>query len=62
MSPKYIVLIIAVGTAMAGCGDGPPEVNATNCSGGGMQSLLPTFGSEAERQKFIDECEVFNAK
>jgi entry exclusion lipoprotein TrbK len=62
MSSKYIVFIIALSAALTGCGDGPPEVNATNCSGTGMQAALPTFKTEAERQAFIDKCQSMAQK
>ena len=55
MSSKYI--IIALSAALMSCGGGEaPEINSTNCSGIGMQAVLPTFKSEAERQAFIDKC------
>jgi entry exclusion lipoprotein TrbK len=63
MNSKHIVFIIALSTALTGCGgDGPPEINSTNCSGGGMQALLPTFKTEAERQAFIDKCQSMAQK
>lgn len=58
MSSKYTVFIIALSAALSGCGGGAPEVNATNCSGAGMQAALPTFDNEAERQAFIDKCQA----
>lgn len=57
MSSKYTVVVIALSTALIGCDGGPPEVNSTNCSGVGMQAVLPTFDNEAERQAFIDKCQ-----
>ncbi|WP_245727708.1 entry exclusion lipoprotein TrbK [Nitrosovibrio tenuis] len=57
MSSKYIVFITALSVALISCGRGVPEVNSTNCSGAGMQAVLPTFGNEAERQAFIDKCQ-----
>ena len=44
MNSKYIIMI-ALSAALMSCGDGGggPEINSTNCSGGGMQSILPTF-------------------
>ncbi len=62
MSFKYIVSIIAISAALTSCGGGAPEVNSTNCSGVGMQSVLTTFDSEAERQAFVDKCQSFAAK
>ena len=63
MNSKCIVLVIALSATLASCGgDAPPEINATNCSGGGMQSALPTFKSEATRQAFIDGCEIITKK
>ncbi|SOD42572.1 entry exclusion lipoprotein TrbK [Nitrosovibrio sp. Nv4] len=57
MSSKYIVLIIALSAALISCGGAVPEVNSTNCSGIGMQAVLPTFENEAERQAFVDKCQ-----
>ena len=63
MSSKNIVFIIALSAALMSCGgDGAPEINATNCSGAGMQAALPTFTKEAERQAFIDKCESMAKK
>jgi entry exclusion lipoprotein TrbK len=62
MSFKYIVFIITLSAALVSCGGGAPEVNATNCSGTGMQSVLTTFDSEAERQAFIDKCQSLAGK
>lgn len=62
MSFKYTVFIIALGAALVSCGGGAPEVNSTNCSGAGMQSVLTSFESEAERQAFIDKCQSLAAK
>ncbi|HJT51499.1 MAG TPA: entry exclusion lipoprotein TrbK [Nitrosospira sp.] len=63
MKPKYIVFIIALGGAVTSCGGGgAPEVNSTNCSGAGMQAVLPTFDNEAERQAFIDKCQSMAEK
>ncbi len=63
MSSKHIVFIIALSAALVSCGgDGAPEVNATNCSGAGMQAALPTFDNEAARQAFIDKCQAMTAK
>jgi entry exclusion lipoprotein TrbK len=63
MSSKYIVFIIALGVTLAGCGgDGAPEINSTNCSGAGMQAILPLFKTEAERQAFIDKCQSLPGK
>ena len=63
MNSKYIIMI-ALSAALMSCGDGGggPEINSTNCSGGGMQSILPTFKSEAERQAFIDKCHAMAGK
>ncbi|MBA2659542.1 MAG: entry exclusion lipoprotein TrbK [Nitrosospira sp.] len=62
MSSKYIV-IVALSATLIGCGgDGAPEINATNCSGAGMQAVLPTFDNEAARQAFIDKCQSMTAK
>ena len=63
MSSKYTVFIIALSAALISCGgDGAPEVNATNCSGAGMQAALPTFTNEAARQAFIDNCQALTKK
>lgn len=63
MSSKYIVFIIALSATLISCGsDAPPEVNATNCSGAGMQAALPTFTNEVARQAFIDNCEAITKK
>lgn len=63
MSSKHIVFIIALSATLISCGgDAPPEVNATNCSGGGMQAALPTFTNEAARQAFIDQCQALTGK
>ena len=64
MSSKYTVFIIALSATLISCGggDGAPEVNATNCSGAGMQAALPTFDNEAARQAFIDKCQAMTAK
>lgn len=63
MSSKHIVFIIALSATLISCGgDSPPEVNATNCSGGGMQAALPTFTNEAARQAFIDNCQALTKK
>ena len=57
MNSKYIT-VIALSAALMSCGGGGegPEINSTNCSGIGMQAILPTFKSEPERQAFIDKC------
>ncbi|MDQ3185031.1 MAG: entry exclusion lipoprotein TrbK [Pseudomonadota bacterium] len=62
MSSKYILFIIALSAALISCGGGAPEVNSTNCSGAGMQAVLPTFNNEAERQAFIDKCQSMAGK
>lgn len=63
MSSKHIVFIIALSATLISCGgDAPPQVNATNCSGGGMQAALPTFTNEAARQAFIDQCQALTGK
>lgn len=62
MSSKYIVIIALSATLISCGGDGAPEVNATNCSGAGMQAALPTFDNEAARQAFIDKCQSMTAK
>ena len=62
MSFKYTVFTIALSVALVGCGSEAPEVNSTNCSGIGMQAVLPTFDTEAERQAFIDKCQSFAEK
>lgn len=63
MSSKYIVSIIALSTVLVSCGGGgAPEVNSTNCSGAGMQAVLPTFDNEADRQAFIDKCQSMAGK
>ena len=61
---KCIVFIIALSGALTSCGGGggAPEANATNCSGAGMQAVLPTIENEAERQAFIDKCQSMAAK
>ena len=63
MSSKYIIMI-ALSAALMSCGDGGggPEINSTNCSGGGMQAILPSFKTEAERQAFIDKCQSLTQK
>lgn len=61
MSSKYI-FVIALGATLIGCGGGAPEVKSTNCSGAGMQAVLPTFDKEAERQAFIDKCQSLAGK
>lgn len=64
MRLKSIVFIIALSGALASCGGGggAPEVNATNCSGAGMQAVLPTIDNETERQAFIDKCQSLAEK
>jgi entry exclusion lipoprotein TrbK len=63
MISKYIVFIGALSVALTGCdGGGAPEVNSTNCSGAGMQAVLPTFKNETERQAFIDKCQSIAEK
>jgi entry exclusion lipoprotein TrbK len=64
MSSKYIVFIIALSAALTGCGGGggTPVANSSNCSGAGMQAVLPTFKNETERQAFIDKCESIAKK
>ncbi|MGH8762353.1 MAG: entry exclusion lipoprotein TrbK [Nitrosospira sp.] len=64
MSSKHAVLIIALSTALMSCGGGggAPEINSTNCSGTGMQAILPTFENEAARQAFIDKCQAMAEK
>ncbi|SEP39621.1 entry exclusion lipoprotein TrbK [Nitrosovibrio sp. Nv6] len=62
MNSKYTVFIIALSAVLTSCGGGAPEVNATNCSGTGMQAALPTFDTEAERQAFIDKCQALAEK
>lgn len=63
MSSKRIVFIIALSATLISCGGGgAPEVNATNCSGTGMQAVLPTFDNEAARQAFIDKCQSMAQK
>ena len=62
MTSKNIVFTIALSVALVGCGSSVPEVNSTNCSGVGMQAVLPTFDTEAERQAFIDKCQSMAAK
>ena len=65
MSSRYIVFIIVLSTTLIGCGGGgggAPEANSTNCSGAGMQAVLPTFKNEADRQAFIDKCESIAKK
>lgn len=60
MTPKNTVSVIALTAILIGCGGGAPEVNSTNCSGAGMQSVLAEFDNEAERQAFIDKCQSLN--
>lgn len=62
MSFKYTVFTIALSAVLVGCGSEAPKINSTNCSGIGMQAVLPTFDTEAERQAFIDECQSFAEK
>lgn len=65
MSSKHIVFIVALGAILTGCGGGgggAPEANATNCSGAGMQAVLPTITNETERQAFIDKCQSIAGK
>ena len=63
MNSKYIVFVIGLAAALAGReGGGAPEINSTNCSGGGMQAILPSFKTEAERQAFIDKCQSLTQK
>jgi entry exclusion lipoprotein TrbK len=63
MKSKYIVFIIVLSGALTSCGgDKAPEANSTNCSGIGMQAVLPTFDNEAERQAFIDKCQAMTEK
>ena len=63
MRSKYIVFIIALSAPLMSCGgDGAPEVNSTNCSGAGLQGVLPTFKNETERQAFIDKCQSLTQK
>lgn len=64
MSSKHAVFIIALSAALIGCGGGggAPEINSTNCSGAGMQAILPTFENEAARQAFIDKCQSMAEK
>jgi entry exclusion lipoprotein TrbK len=46
MSFKYTVFAVALSVALAGCGSEVPKVNSTNCSGIGMQAVLPTFETD----------------
>lgn len=63
MNSKYMVFVIVLAAALTGCeGGGAPEVNSTNCSGAGMQAILPVFKTEAERQAFIDKCQALAQK
>lgn len=63
MKSKYIVFIIVLSGALTSCGGGKaPEANSTNCSGIGMQAVLPTFDNEADRQAFIDKCQSMAEK
>lgn len=65
MSSKYIVFVIVLSGTLISCGGGGgggPEANSTNCSGAGMQSILPTFANEADRQAFIDKCQSLAGK
>ncbi|SFD90238.1 entry exclusion lipoprotein TrbK [Nitrosomonas sp. Nm166] len=55
MNSKYIIFILGFSAALISCG-GAPEPNSINCSPSGMEKVLPTFSSEAERQAFIDKC------
>jgi hypothetical protein len=56
------VFIIALSAALISCGGGVPEVSSTNCSGAGLQGVLPTFKNETERQAFIDKCQSMTKK
>ncbi|SFW23331.1 entry exclusion lipoprotein TrbK [Nitrosovibrio sp. Nv17] len=63
MKARHAAVIISLSAILTSCGgDGPPEVNSTNCSGAGMQAILPNFTSEAERQAFIDKCQSLAEK
>ena len=63
MNSKYIVFVIGLAAALTGCeGGGAPGINSMNCSGGGMQAILPSFKTEAERQAFIDKCQSLTQK
>lgn len=64
MSPKYILSVVTLSAVLSGCGgsDSPPEINSTNCSGAGMQAILPGFKSETDRQTFIDKCQSLTQK
>lgn len=62
MNSKYIVFVTALSAVLMSCDNGAPEANSTNCSGAGMQAVLPTFDNEAERQAFIDKCQSLAEK
>ncbi|AKH38638.1 MULTISPECIES: entry exclusion lipoprotein TrbK [Nitrosomonas] len=62
MNIKFsFVCIIGLSIALIGCDGGPPEANAVNCSGKGMEKALTAFrNNETERQAFIDKCNALN--
>ncbi|SDY71626.1 entry exclusion lipoprotein TrbK [Nitrosomonas sp. Nm33] len=62
MNFKYsVVCIIGLSIALIGCDGGPPEANAVNCSGKGMEKALSAFrNNETERQAFLDKCNALN--
>lgn len=62
MSSKYNVLLIGISIALIGCGGGTPQPSAINCSPSGMEKVLPTFKTEAERQAFVDGCKAGEEK
>lgn len=60
---RNVIGTIIIGVILAGCGaEGPPEVNAVNCAGRGMEQALEAFRDhpEAERQAFVDGCEALS--
>ncbi|MDV6344159.1 entry exclusion lipoprotein TrbK [Nitrosomonas sp. Is37] len=62
MNFKYsVICIIGLSIALIGCDGGPPEANAVNCSGKGMEKALSSFrNNETERQAFLDKCNALN--
>ncbi|SFI30681.1 entry exclusion lipoprotein TrbK [Nitrosomonas sp. Nm34] len=62
MNTRYsVVCIIGLSIALIGCDGGPPEANAVNCSGKGMEKALTAFrNNETERQAFLDKCDALN--
>lgn len=60
---RNVIVVMILGVVLTGCGAGwPPEVNAVNCAGRGMEQALEAFRDhpEAERQAFVDGCEALS--